>query len=280
MNRAVVVEIDPWVGAPGHIGADDRRVGDDQGLGEIEAVGLAVEQASAVEVYLHVVQLRRAGLARNGRAAVDPDDVDVAVLVDIHVRVRAPAVTVGQTRVVDQYEVADCSPAAAVLLPDVVQGRADVLHVLPGDRVYPGRRVAGAPVGVTEPRVRVQHGEPCLRRARTRGQLDYRLDKCLHLLGVVRHWDVDVVYPNGVVVAACGGVLCVLPGEGVLAERDGGGVVACLDTGPRGQQDAVDVEVQEVEAGLGRDVVQERNSAVCGGAFELEHRFLVVGYVA
>ena len=133
--------------------------------------------------------------------------------------------------------------------------------------------------GVVEYRIWIQHGEPRLRRARARGQLDYRLDKRLHLLGVVRHWDDDIVDPNSVVVAACGAILCVLPGEGVLAERDGGGVVARLDTGPGGQQDAVDVEAQEVPAALGRDVVQERNSAVCGGAFELKHRFLVVGYV-
>ena len=98
----------------------------------VETVGLAIEHSGSVEIDLHVVQLRRADLAWYGRASVNPDHVDVAIVINIDIGTGTPPMTVGQSGVVDQHEVANSPPSTAVILPDVIQRRADVLDVLPG----------------------------------------------------------------------------------------------------------------------------------------------------
>ena len=132
MYRAVVVEIDTGVRAPCHIGTNDSRVGHHCHLTHVETVGLAVKYPGSVEVNLHIVKLRWSDLAGYGRAPVDPNHVDIAIVADIDIGTRAPPVAVGQSGVVDQHEVANGPPTAAVILPNVVQRRADVLDVLPG----------------------------------------------------------------------------------------------------------------------------------------------------
>ena len=97
---------------------------------EDKPIRLAVEDSLTVWIELHVVQLARPFLRWENTASIDPDDVDIAIFIDIDFWIHGPAMTLRNLRIIHQNKMAEGIPSTTVFSPIPIGVRADIFLIL------------------------------------------------------------------------------------------------------------------------------------------------------